>query len=133
MQFYLISALAFSLLVAIFAIQNTEMVVIKFLTWSFSISLVLVVLGAAVAGALVLYFLGLFKQVGSWIKIRQLNQRKNELENQVKKLESQLSEIKEKAEPHETTGNATTTPAAKPEQVQGTTTEDNSEQTGAKE
>ncbi|PKM86967.1 MAG: hypothetical protein CVU87_10595 [Firmicutes bacterium HGW-Firmicutes-12] len=99
MQFYLISALVFSLLVAVFAIQNTEMVVIKFLTWSFPVSLVLIVLGSAVAGALVLYFLGLFKQVGAWMKIRQINHHKSELENQVKKLEAQLNAVKEKIEP----------------------------------
>lgn len=97
MQFYLISALVFSLLVAIFAIQNTETVVIKFLPWSFSVSLVLVVLGAAVAGALVLYFFGLFKQVGAWMKIRQLNNNKTELEQQVKNLEASLADAKEKA------------------------------------
>jgi|GEM_PF-747200 len=95
MQFYLVSALVFSLLVAVFAIQNTEEVVVKFLTWQFSISLVLVLLGSAVAGALVLYFLGLFKQVGAWMKIRQLNSRKTELETQLKKLEKKTSEMEE--------------------------------------
>lgn len=98
MQFYLISALVFSLLVAVFAVQNTETVVIKFFAWSFSISLVLVVLGAAMAGALVLYFLSLIKQVGSWMKIRQVSNRKKDLENQVKKLEEQLASIKNQAE-----------------------------------
>lgn len=101
MQFYLISALVFSLLVAIFAIQNTETVVIKFLPWSFSVSLVLIVLGSAVAGALVLYFLGLFKQVGAWMKIRQLNHHKTELEKQVKNLEAQLITAKEKVDHEE--------------------------------
>mgnify|MGYP005853675565 CR=1 FL=1 len=95
MQFYLVFALVFSLLVAIFAIQNTEVVIIKFMTWQFPVSLVLVLLGSAVSGALALYFLGLFKQVGSWIKIRQLNHRKNELEAQLKKLEKKVSEMEE--------------------------------------
>jgi len=101
MQFYLILALLFSLLVAVFAIQNTEVVVISFLTWKFSVSLVLVLLGSAVSGALVLYFLGLFKQVGAWFKIRQLNSHKEGLEKQVHKLEEQLlamQETKEAAE-----------------------------------
>lgn len=93
MQFYLICALVFSLLVAIFAIQNTEIVTIRFITYQFSVSLVLVLLGSAVAGALALYFLGLFKQVGTWFKIRQLNGRKEDLENQVKKLESKLASL----------------------------------------
>ncbi|QNB45293.1 DUF1049 domain-containing protein [Thermanaerosceptrum fracticalcis] len=93
MQVYLISALLFSLLVAVFAIQNTEQVIIKFLTFQFPISLVLVILGSAVVGALALYFLGLFKQVGSWIKLRQLQHQKEDLENQVKKLQEKLASL----------------------------------------
>ncbi len=93
MQVYLISALLFSLLVAVFAIQNTEQVIIKFLTFQFPISLVLVILGSAVVGALSLYFLGLFKQVGSWIKFRQLQHQKEDLENQVKKLQEKLASL----------------------------------------
>lgn len=101
MQFYLIISLFFALLVAVFAIQNTEVVVIRFITWQFSISLVLVLLGSAIVGALALYFLGLFKQVGAWMKIRQLNNRKNDLETQLKKLEKKISEMTEKAEAKE--------------------------------
>ncbi|MBZ4655228.1 MAG: hypothetical protein JG781_2587 [Peptococcaceae bacterium] len=93
MQVYLISALLFSLLVAIFAIQNTEQVIIKFLTFQFPISLVLVILGSAVVGALALYFLGLFKQVGSWIKLRQLQHQKEDLAEQVKKLQEKLASL----------------------------------------
>lgn len=92
MQIYLVSALVFSLLVAVFAIQNTEVVVIKFLTWNFSVSLVLVILGSAVVGALALFFLSLFRQVGSWMTIRQLNHHKEELEKQMKKMEDRLKD-----------------------------------------
>jgi len=99
MQFYLICALVFSLLVAVFAVQNTELVVIKFLTWSFSVSLVLVLLGAAAAGALVLYFLGLVKSVDTWMKIRQLSNEKAELENKCQNLENELFRLKGKEEP----------------------------------
>lgn len=93
MQFYLISALVFSLLVAVFAIQNTEVVVVKFLTFQFPISLVLVILGSAVVGALALYSLSVVKQLGSWFKIRQLNHRKADLEKQVKELEEKVTTL----------------------------------------
>lgn len=96
MQLYLVCALVFSLIVAIFALQNTEVVIVKFLTFQFSISLVLVILGSAVVGAFSLYFLGLFKQVGSWFKNRQLNNRKEELEKQVKELETKLGSLEKK-------------------------------------
>lgn len=91
MQYYLVSALVFSLIVAIFAIQNTVMVTVQFLTMQASVSLVLVILGSAVVGALALFFLSLFRQVGSWMTIRQLTHQKEELEKQVKRLEEKLS------------------------------------------
>lgn len=93
MQLYLIGALIFSLLVALFAVQNTEMVTVKFLTFQFPISLVLVILGSAVIGSIALYFLGLFKQVGSWFTIRQLSHRKVDLEKQVRALEEKIAEL----------------------------------------
>ncbi len=96
MQLYLISALLFSLIVAVFAVQNTETVIVKFLTFQFPISLVLVILGSAVIGALTLYFLSLFSKVSSWMKIRQLNQHKKQLEQQIQELEQKLSGIEEK-------------------------------------
>lgn len=91
MQVYLIVALVFSLLVAVFAIQNTEIVVIKFLTFQSSVSLVLVILGSAAVGALALFFLNLFRQVGSWMTVRQLRHQKEELEKKVKLLEERLN------------------------------------------
>lgn len=62
MQFYLIFSLIFALLVALFAIQNTMLVVVKFLFWQVELSLVLVILGSAAAGALLVLFFNLFKQ-----------------------------------------------------------------------
>ncbi len=95
MQIYLITALLFSLLVAVFAVQNTEIVTIRFITWQFSVSLVLVILGSAIVGALALYFLGLFKQVGAWFKIRQLDGKKKDLEKQLEKLETMIKGAEE--------------------------------------
>lgn len=95
MQIYLITALLFSLLVAVFAVQNTEVVTIRFITWQFSVSLVLVILGSAIVGALALYFLGLFKQVGAWFKIRQLDGKKKDLEKQLEKLETMIKGAEE--------------------------------------
>lgn len=118
MQVYLIVALIFSLVVAIFAVQNTAMAEINFLTWSFDVPLVLVILGAAAAGALVLYLFGLFKQVGYWMKMRQLNHNKAELEKQVKKLEEQLNSCKEQAGPPEETPKTAKPDVVKPEEVQ---------------
>lgn len=88
----------FSLIVAVFAVQNTEIVIVKFLTFQFPVSLVLVILGSAVTGALTLYFLSLFSKVSSWMKIHQLNQHKKELKKQIQELEQELSGFAEKTE-----------------------------------
>ena len=62
MQFYWILALVFALIVAIFAIQNASLVDIRFLNWEFAdISLVLVILGSAVIGAVIIFYFGLFQ------------------------------------------------------------------------
>lgn len=105
MQFYLLSSLLFALVVAIFALQNTEIVIIKFLTFKFPASLVLVILGSAIIGALALFFLGLFKQFGSWFRFRSFRQEKEllekhlaELEEKVATLEAEKKELLNKAE-----------------------------------
>ncbi|MGI6553721.1 MAG: LapA family protein [Clostridia bacterium] len=94
MQFYWILALVFALIVAIFAIQNASLVDIRFLNWEFAdISLVLVILGSAVIGAVIIFILGSFKQIGLIWKLK-------EAEGRIKKLESELQQLKA-AEPDE--------------------------------
>ncbi|MDD2401179.1 MAG: LapA family protein [Clostridia bacterium] len=95
MQFYLVSSLLFAMIVALFAIQNTEIVIIKFLAFEFSVSLVLVILGSAIIGALILYLLSLFKQFGSWFKFRQVRQQKENLEKQINDLIEKIAVLEE--------------------------------------
>ncbi|WP_366924964.1 lipopolysaccharide assembly protein LapA domain-containing protein [Metallumcola ferriviriculae] len=90
MQFYLVSALLFALLVAIFAVQNTELVTINFLAWQFKeISLVLVILGSSVIGAVFLFFLGMVKQFSQYRSNKELTVMNKQLteENQLLKKE----------------------------------------------
>lgn len=88
-QVYWITALLFALLVSIFAIQNAEVVNIRFLGWQFqNISLVLVILGSASAGALLLFILGTIKQLSLALKLK-------EAEGKIRKLENQLKELQE--------------------------------------
>jgi len=73
LQVYLVGALIFALLVAVFAIQNSTTVDIRFLFWSFErISIVLVVLGSAVAGALFMLLISLVRQVRMVRRVREL-------------------------------------------------------------
>ncbi|HHX50977.1 MAG TPA: LapA family protein [Clostridia bacterium] len=88
MQFYWILALVFALIVAIFAIQNASLVDIKFFNWEFAdISLVLVILGSAAVGAIIIFILGSIKQVRLVWKMK-------EAEGKIKKLENELQQLK---------------------------------------
>ncbi|MDW7675153.1 MAG: LapA family protein [Bacillota bacterium] len=89
MQMYLVIALIFALFVAMFAIQNTVPVAISFLFWTFQdISLVLVILGSAVFGAICVFLLGMVKQVSQSMKIK-------ELDNENKRLRAENEDLKE--------------------------------------
>lgn len=89
---YLFMAFAFSLLVALFAIQNSLPVTIGFLYWSVQTSLVLVILGAATFGALAILSLALLMQVRARWNLKKANQRIGELEAELKTVKTQLEQ-----------------------------------------
>lgn len=94
-QFYLSAGIVFALVVAIFAVQNTETMDIYFLFWQVNeVSKVIVILASTAAGALVMLCLGF---MWSYRKIRH-----------IRLLEAELRELKKKAE----TSAAGTEPAA---------------------
>ncbi|MBE3581764.1 MAG: LapA family protein [Thermoanaerobacteraceae bacterium] len=60
MQLWGVLALVFVLLIAVFAVQNAVPVDIHFLMWTFpGVSLVIVIFASALAGALIVVFLGI--------------------------------------------------------------------------
>ncbi len=92
MQIYFVIALIFAVLVAIFAIQNSAPVHVQFLFWEIQrISQVLVILGAAAIGALIVLFMGAGKQIKLIWQVRQLTQQNNQLKNEQQKLKQQLN------------------------------------------
>ncbi len=92
-QFYFVLGLLFAVLVAIFALQNTESVDIKFLAWHFTaISKVLVILVSTIVGALVVLFLGFSWQLKRYLYIRRL-------EGEVESLKKELEQARQTAEP----------------------------------
>lgn len=58
----LLFAFIFALLVAIFAVQNSLPVTVSFLAWSFQTSLVIIILGSAMFGALTILSLSMLVQ-----------------------------------------------------------------------
>lgn len=92
MQFYLILTLFFALLVAIFAIQNSIAVPVKFLFWEYQDTpLVLVIFCSAILGALSVGVIGMGKQL-------KLNLRLKDYKHQVNILEGELENFRNREE-----------------------------------
>jgi uncharacterized integral membrane protein len=89
---YLFFAFVFSLLVAIFAIQNAVPVTVSFFVWSAQTSLVLIILGAATFGAMVIISLATYVQFKQRIIIQKAKQRQGELEAEVNILRNRLEQ-----------------------------------------
>ena len=78
-QFYAILIAAFALAVALFAIQNTDPLTVRFAIWSFTASQAAVILGAAIAGAIVGGLLGLQAQLRARRAARKAEARLREI------------------------------------------------------
>ena len=88
-------SLIFSVLVAIFAIQNAGNVEVKFFFWRFMVSQAVVILISAIVGAIIVLLLGLIKQIRQNMKIKQLSKEVDQITNErndlLAKLESSNS------------------------------------------
>jgi len=89
LPFYLVLALLFALLIAIFSLQNTQEVKVMFLFWEFTTSLAAVILGAVGLGVIFTVVVSLVERVRSGLKIRRYK-------GQVEELEKKLSSREEK-------------------------------------
>jgi uncharacterized integral membrane protein len=92
MQGYLVLALIFAVIVALFAIQNTTVVVVRFLLWEANISLVLVILGAAAAGAIMMFLINFIKEIGVNRERKELLRQHAGLTEEKEKLEKALAD-----------------------------------------
>lgn len=88
---FLISALVFSLLIAVFAVQNAVQVTVTILFWNFPISLVLVILGSAALGALIMFSVAMFRQFYLARKIKESEARVKQLEVRIQECEGRLA------------------------------------------
>lgn len=94
MQIWFLLSLLFSILVAVFAVLNSNVVPIKLYWIDYQLSQSLVILISAILGAMVAIFLGVFSKVKSSLKIRELNLTVNSLEQKVIELNNQIIESK---------------------------------------
>jgi uncharacterized integral membrane protein len=91
MQLTYILALLFALVVAVFALLNAQPVTVDFVFNEFQISLALVILVSAFAGAIILGFLGIFRKVKEGFRAREMNVKVKSLEEQLKEAEDKLT------------------------------------------
>ncbi len=88
-SFYLILGLVFSLIIAIVALANNETVIVSYIFGRAEVSLILLILGSAFFGALVMGFFALFRGIRSAFSFRELRHKQEALEKQVKALEEE--------------------------------------------
>ena len=86
---YLVFALLFSLLIAVVAIGNGEIVTVNYLFGQARVSLIVLILGSACAGALALGFFGLFRSIRTHLKFREEHRNQEELQRRLKLLEEE--------------------------------------------
>lgn len=86
-SFYLIMALVFSLLIAIMALANNETVTVSYIFGRSDVSLILLILGSAFTGALVMGLFSLFRSIRSALAFRQIRNQQEELQKKIDALE----------------------------------------------
>lgn len=91
MRIWFIFSLFFSVLVAIFAVLNSNVVLIRLYWVDYQLSQSLVILFSAVLGALIATFSGLFSKIRSTLKIRELNFIVKSLEQKIIELNKQIT------------------------------------------
>ena len=89
MQVWFVISLIFSLIIAVFAALNSNVVTISLLFTKYELSQSLVIILSAVIGAVIAIFLGLFNKIKTSLKIRELN---NELKNSKAKI-AELNDV----------------------------------------
>jgi len=88
-SFYLILGLVFSLIIAIVALANTETVTVSYIFGRVEVSLILLILGSAFVGALVMGLFSLFRSIRSAFAFRELRQNQEAMQKQIIALEEE--------------------------------------------
>jgi uncharacterized integral membrane protein len=96
MQVYLLGAILFFIALAIFVFQNNSLVTVHFLNWtSPDVSLAVVALIAACAGAMVTFMVDGFRYFKVAKRIKELTDMNKKLQSELKDLEKECRENKQ--------------------------------------
>ncbi|MBP1743927.1 MAG: hypothetical protein H6Q58_905 [Firmicutes bacterium] len=111
MQVWFVISLLFSIIIAVFAALNSDVVTIRLFFARYELSQSIVIILSAVIGAVITIFFGLFGKLKSLKKVRELNSeikyyksKNQELGDTIKKMDLEISSLKVAAAPPETAG-----------------------------
>lgn len=88
-SFYLVLGLIFSLIIAVIALANNEPVTVSYIFGRAEISLILLIIGSAVTGALAMGLFSLFRSIRTAFAFREQRHQQKVLLKQVKTLEEE--------------------------------------------
>lgn len=89
----LLVALVFAILIAVFALQNTAAVHVRLLVWDYETSLVLVILGSAMVGAVLTFVASLGPRVRRAREIRRLEETVESQGERIRHLEAVIDQL----------------------------------------
>ena len=102
----LILVILLSIIVAIFAVQNAVAVSLNFIFWSFTSSLVLVILGAFLIGVLVATCFLLAMKAKHYLQDKKMQEEMTKLQAENKRLEERIAILQHTQQLHDqTSGN----------------------------
>lgn len=88
---FLILVIIICMIVALFAVQNAVAVSLNFVFWSFSASLVLVILGAFLMGVLVATCFMLTMKAKHYLKDKKMREKMQQMEAENKRLQERVA------------------------------------------
>jgi lipopolysaccharide assembly protein A len=94
-QWNLLLALIFALIVAIFAVVNVESVNVDYVFGTADLPLILIVLGSALLGGLIVGSIGLFRNFMLQRQVKQLTKEKVQFEGKIEELEQSISSLEQ--------------------------------------
>jgi uncharacterized integral membrane protein len=89
----------FAILIALFALQNTVTVNVRFLLWEYDTSLVLIILGSAIFGAMLTFLASLGPRIRRARTTRQLEETVRSQGERIRELEGRVRESQETSPP----------------------------------
>ncbi len=92
---FLVLALLFGLIIAVAAMINNEVVTVNYLFGQVSLTLFMLIIASALAGAMFMGFLGIFRGIQNYMNSQGERGHKKDLQNRVKLLEDEKNKLEE--------------------------------------